>query len=1729
MNTSKLLILMIAILGFNGFALQANAQTSTGLRVGSPWERELGYYNSAGRAMLDSAPESCGGKEKPTQDQALKDEDTDAGKCGVKGMIDAQWNEPAANAKLRTTAGAEAAMKANAIDAGAANGALLTGQFAYMAMATGVNMLAGSVNAPGKQMQAAKANLDSQATEMANALAEVEKQQAATAIDFCSSFLTNFSADGGNKWNRLRDSIFVPMAILLLLPGAILTQVKSIIAAGTPVLGEANPFEGIQRSIIAIFLIPGTYLVINYSIDLNNSITYSIADQYKQVFGSDMYRDAISFHIRAFPARQPAENRNALDQKTTAMGPLLHGTTAFARFEGLMIENKIEDPVAGIYLAPPDRADESLPIPAIAAKEMFNSTNATFMIAWNILCAFQMIYFYYLWFIGPITAALWVWPMKSLRNAFPSWCEGVITLGFWSLFWNTSILLMACFRGVDETGTLVITALNFLATSSVKYAFDFAGLAKAAGQEAANMAEKASKAAAKGGGGGGGGGSKGGHAGSSGHKGAQHGGQHHQPSGEQATPSGPRVEGDGAKPEVTGRALNDQLVALQPKEDNKFCTPTDDPNFKLGDARSVPEFSPPPIDGDDKAIRQLPGGSFTVGDGGTGGHMFTRSMVDGKPVLTVTDMDKNPVKGMDGNELGPISLSDLSEGQLRSLQFDPDAEGKPRGSLTVEQGTHGGQLYHASSHGHSELVSFSGGHLSGHSSAAVDSGMHAAMMGNKPVAELQPGLYFGSDGNGGGALYDIDHNQISFDSEGNATLEDGRTLNLAAGPDGSQMLSVNGGQDMYSLTAHGHNLSVNHGDATHNAHHNPINSLYMGRDATTGASISTLFNDNGLRTESSTTLGPDTQRAYYNPDTQALMGSSSTHDYPNGDSVASYFRDDGSLVGTNFYQMTDDGFKETVYDADGLAVSSQQTAYNDNGYSVTSASYIDGNVSSASISQFDNSGTFLSTNPLERSAFGDVSNTVGGVVPDGGVFGAPSTVTTHLPGQGDVSNYSWPKMEAGDAQKIMPVDIAGTQLQPPSKDFSQTDGAYAANLSGQGQTAEVAYSSPVTTTSVDIVPPAMLDSTPIAYQQAELNSTKNSLESVMAAQVGNLTAADTSFNFNQYQGPPTGGFAKVEAPDSQSFVTNAAPDVQKVLPVDIAGTQITDTNNAAYELSQNSRIEGAYAQPGQGQTAEVAYSSPVTTTSVDIVPPAVLDSTPLAYQQAELNSTKNSLESVMASQVGGSTAADTSFNFNQYQGPPTGAFAKVEAPDTQQFTATPDAQRVLPVDIAGTQITDNSATTAAYELSQNSRIEGAYAQPGQGQTAEVAYSSPVTTTSVDIVPPAVLDATPIAYQQAEVNATKGSLESVMANQVGALSASADPAQSAFVAREAAPAADQTFVSNSEYAADHTYVSPAAAHYAANQVDNSYNNPVVTSQVDVVPPAVVNDNDTVVNHGGMVASPQVQQGPEVRAAAPEYAKPRTESVAQIASAAALASNAQQQMIGDPKIEQRTTQVPPGAPKRGLGTIFSDITMGKKAIKPNPNAAKGDVPTAQDKTVVVGPAGAGQPTDSNKAGITPQDPTKLMGKMKNTVDAETTMQLSTNQSLEKQMLQAGAHIQPVPANTLSSVLGKTSATPPQKPSEYLTNALVDYHTVSALIRDGKTNEAALVSGNALANISRCTGTEPQLLPLVRAFVELFNQKGMIHQAKAFADKEKVFDEQAKNAAASASNSSDNIWGA
>ncbi|HEY9787878.1 MAG TPA: hypothetical protein V6D17_20995 [Candidatus Obscuribacterales bacterium] len=347
---------------------------------------------------------------------------------------------------------------------------------------------------PSRAAVAAKAEGQAQATSAANAAGEAARDQAISSIDYCSKFMTNFTTEAGNKWNRVRNEIFLPMAVLLLLPGAVLTQVRAIIAAGSPIIGNHNPLEGIQRSVVAVFLIPGSYLVVNYGIDFANSVTYTIASEYKRLFHSDMYKDAICAEIRAFSPRHQAENDSSL--KVPPFNKQARNNGIFSKTEADW--GKLQDPCSNLNEAPKDRDDAAAPASTIAKRLMLNTSNAGINTSWGILCAFQMAYMYYLFFVGPIMAALWVWPTKLFRDAFPSWVEGVITLCFWSFFWNTVILLMACFKGVDDTGLIVMTALNFLASAAVKYAFDFAGLVKAAGQKAAELAEKA----AQGGGGG---------------------------------------------------------------------------------------------------------------------------------------------------------------------------------------------------------------------------------------------------------------------------------------------------------------------------------------------------------------------------------------------------------------------------------------------------------------------------------------------------------------------------------------------------------------------------------------------------------------------------------------------------------------------------------------------------------------------------------------------------------------------------------------------------------------------------------------------------------------------------------------------------------------------------------------------------------------------------------------------------------------------------------------------------------------------------------------------------------------------------------------------------------------------------------------------------------------------------------------------------------------------------
>jgi hypothetical protein len=418
----------------------------------------------------------------------------------------------------------------------------------------------GAMAQPNTWLQAAKEVQNTQTQQNADTSGDMAKNQAGCALDFCRTSLENFTVNAGNKWNKLRNELFMPMAVLLLLPGAVATQAKATVAQGFPIFGEVSPIEGIYRSIVSIFLIPGTYLIVNYGIDVSNSISYTIQSEYRRIFGTDMYRDAMCAQIRAYGVRLPSENLGHIPGQPGQMQG--KGKGPRAKYEGKNLDVKLEDPCAGLYEAPQQKANEKVPYVVNSQRAAYNGMGSALAMTWNILCAFQMCYLYYLWFVGPIMAALWVWPVKQLREAFPNWCEGVITICFWSLFWNTTVLLMACFRGIDDTGTVIMSALNFLSTACVKFAFDFAGLVKAAGAEAGKMAEKAGKGGGgKGGGGGGGGGGSGKSSGGSPqHKG---GGQDQQRPPEH-NPSPPNVSADRdvKQPVLTADAVQEQKPPL---------------------------------------------------------------------------------------------------------------------------------------------------------------------------------------------------------------------------------------------------------------------------------------------------------------------------------------------------------------------------------------------------------------------------------------------------------------------------------------------------------------------------------------------------------------------------------------------------------------------------------------------------------------------------------------------------------------------------------------------------------------------------------------------------------------------------------------------------------------------------------------------------------------------------------------------------------------------------------------------------------------------------------------------------------------------------------------------------------------------------------------------------------------------------------------------------------------
>ncbi len=221
---------------------------------------------------------------------------------------------------------------------------------------------------------------------------------------------------------RMYKEVYLPMAILLLLPGAVITHTKGFVAHGVVFNSNdddgVSPFTGILRSIIAIFLIPATQLILSWCIDVGNSMHYEV-NRYVEPGIIFLWADEQVF-------RPPLEN-----MKNQLMGP-----KAF-KVLGKMSQGPEE--ASGVE-------DQSKATIMLQAMANLMAQSAAFGLV--MLCAFQITMVCYLMLMGPVAAAFYAWPgsVGSLfSRIFPVWVDAVINLSLWKFWWSV-VLLCMCTR-----------------------------------------------------------------------------------------------------------------------------------------------------------------------------------------------------------------------------------------------------------------------------------------------------------------------------------------------------------------------------------------------------------------------------------------------------------------------------------------------------------------------------------------------------------------------------------------------------------------------------------------------------------------------------------------------------------------------------------------------------------------------------------------------------------------------------------------------------------------------------------------------------------------------------------------------------------------------------------------------------------------------------------------------------------------------------------------------------------------------------------------------------------------------------------------------------------------------------------------------------------------------------------------------------------------------------------
>jgi hypothetical protein len=328
---------------------------------------------------------------------------------------------------------------------------------------------------PGANMNKAKANQAIKSAMDASNLGETAKQQLADSLDSMRQCLINVACEEAGRptssnavsktynnavWmiQKMCRECYVPIAILLVLPGAVLTNMKSFVGFQFTYLRDDDshsPFTGIFRSLIAIFLIPATQVFVSYVIDTANSLQSAVSNEVKTEL---IFRWAQE-QIQTFTPDQQGQPVMNL--------PVSPRSSYRGKAAGMPVRLAMM---------------EQMSYTDINVIATFNEFSAILSQGIAIANAFQLVFMCYLFLVGPIAGALFAWPgvgRDLFKKAFSSWTDGVVILALWKFWWNIVLLCMTVWleqggiNPYDPVNIYYLLAFQFLLLFVPFSPFDF--------------------------------------------------------------------------------------------------------------------------------------------------------------------------------------------------------------------------------------------------------------------------------------------------------------------------------------------------------------------------------------------------------------------------------------------------------------------------------------------------------------------------------------------------------------------------------------------------------------------------------------------------------------------------------------------------------------------------------------------------------------------------------------------------------------------------------------------------------------------------------------------------------------------------------------------------------------------------------------------------------------------------------------------------------------------------------------------------------------------------------------------------------------------------------------------------------------------------------------------------------------------------------------------------------